>query len=149
MQALVICLLLVFSGTVAPRSSLPQQDRLLIRLRQLIDVVEQLGNFVNDLDPELLPAPENVKRHCEQSAFSCFQKAQLKLADAGDNQKTLAVLTRQLTRKLPATEAGRTPKQSLTCPSCDSYKKKPPKEFLERLRSLIQKMIHQRLSQSR
>ncbi|KAM7140055.1 interleukin-21 isoform 2-T2 [Molossus nigricans] len=137
MQALVICLLLVFSGTVAPRSSLPQQDRLLIRLRQLIDVVEQLGNFVNDLDPELLPAPENVK------------KAQLKPADAGDNQKTLAVLTRQLTRKLPATEAGRTPKQSLTCPSCDSYKKKPPKEFLERLRSLIQKMIHQRLSQSR
>ncbi|XP_019484205.1 PREDICTED: interleukin-21 [Hipposideros armiger] len=93
MERTVLCLMVIFSGTVAHKSRLQGPDRFLIRMHQLIHIVDQLNNYVNYLDPEFLPAPEDVK----------------------------------------------------TCPSCDSYEKKPPKEFLERLKSLIQKMIHQHL----
>ncbi|KAI4536115.1 hypothetical protein MG293_013507, partial [Ovis ammon polii] len=130
MERVVICLMVIFSGTVAHKSSFQGQDRLFIRLRQLIDIVDQLKNYVNDL------------RHCERSAFSCFQKVQLKSANNGDNEKIINILTKQLKRKLPPTNAGRRQKHELTCPSCDSYEKKPPKEYLERLKSLIQKVYN-------
>lgn len=57
--------------------------------------------------PTLFP----FQRHCERSAFSCFQKAQLKSANTGDNEQIIGLLTRQLTRTLPPTSAGRRQKQ--------------------------------------
>ncbi|XP_076995718.1 interleukin-21, partial [Tamandua tetradactyla] len=107
MERIAVCLILIFSGTMAHRSSSQKQDRFMIRMRQLIDIVDQLKHYVHDLDPGYLPAPQDVKRHCDRSAFSCFQSAQLKSANAGDNEKRITTLIKQLKRKLPPTSPGR------------------------------------------
>uniref|UniRef100_A0A8C9NYF2 Interleukin-21 n=1 Tax=Spermophilus dauricus TaxID=99837 RepID=A0A8C9NYF2_SPEDA len=79
---------------------------------------------------------------CEQSALLCFQKfaGQLKPPNTGDNGTRISIFIKNLKRRVPSTNASRKQELIPTCPSCDSYEKKPPKEFLERLKSLLQKV---------
>ncbi|ELW62634.1 Ribosome biogenesis protein NSA2 like protein [Tupaia chinensis] len=132
MERIVICLMVIFLGTVAHKSNSQRQDRRLIRLRQLLETVDELNNYVNDLDPEFLPAPQDVKKHCELSAFSCFQKAQLKPANTGDNGKKIDDLIKRLKRKLPPTNAGKRQKRELEAAPVDSAAVTTPQnEYIE------------------
>ncbi|XP_006881189.1 PREDICTED: interleukin-21 [Elephantulus edwardii] len=148
MQRIVFCLIVIFSGAAAHKSSSQEQDRFMIRMRLLLDIVDQLKNYMNYLAPDFFAAPQDIKDHCELSAFSCFQKAELKIINAGDNEKMIQTRIHQLRRKLPPTKEGKKQKHKpeLECPACDSYEKKPPKEFLERLKSLLQRIIYQHAS---
>ncbi|XP_055990524.1 interleukin-21 [Sorex fumeus] len=148
MLRLVLCLVVTMGlGTAAHTAGVQGPDRLLIRMRHLLDIVGHLQTLVDKLGPATLPAPRDVKRHCERSAFSCFQKEQLQPVSAGASEKIISLLAKQLRRKLPPgpKNAGRRQRHREACPSCDSYERKPPGEFLERLKSLLQKMIHERL----
>ncbi|XP_020863929.1 interleukin-21 [Phascolarctos cinereus] len=137
MERIVIyCLVIIFSGTVAPKHSSPIRRQ--TRMVQLLQIVQQLKTCMNDTDPALLPTPDNVEKHCEESAIKCFQEAPLTPYDDEEKKMRFDVLIKQLRRKLPWREAKKTKPK---CPSCDSFEKKPPQEFLDSLRSLLQKMI--------
>ncbi|XP_012408442.1 interleukin-21 [Sarcophilus harrisii] len=135
-RTFIYCLVIIFFGTVAPKQN--PLNRRQTRLMQLVQIAKQLKTCVNDTDPALLSTPENVEKHCEESALKCFQEAPLKPLNNEEKKMRFDVLIKQLRRKLPQREARKTnPK----CPSCDSFKMKPPQEFLNSLQSLLQKMI--------
>ncbi|XP_055000222.1 interleukin-21 [Sorex araneus] len=142
MLRLVLCLVVIGLGTETHTAGIQGPDRLMIRMRYLLDIVGRLQTLVDKLGPATLPAPQDVKRHCERSAFSCFQKEQLRPVSAEENE-TISLLTKQLRRKLPPAPKNtvRRQRHREACPSCDSYERKPPREFLERLKSLLQKVM--------
>ncbi|XP_043825552.1 interleukin-21 [Dromiciops gliroides] len=135
-RTIICCLVIIFFGTLASNSN-SSPTRRQSRLVQLLQIVEQLKTCVNDTDTALLLTPENVEKHCSQ-LFKCFQKDPITTLNNEERKGDLIFLIKQLRRKLPWKEAKNT---NSTCPSCDSFEEKRPQEFLDSLRSLLQKMI--------
>ncbi|XP_044537040.1 interleukin-21 [Gracilinanus agilis] len=137
-RRVIYWLVLLFSGMVASKPSSP--CRLQSRISQLVETVEQLKSCVNDTDPALVPTPENNEEHCEESAFKCFQEAQLKPSNHQEKKMRFDTLIKQLRRRLPWREANKTKPK---CRPCDSFEGKSPQEFLISLRSFLQKLRYE------
>ncbi|XP_074083473.1 interleukin-21-like [Macrotis lagotis] len=136
-RTIIYLLVIIVSGTAASKHNTPFRRQ--TRILQLLHIAEQLKTCVNDTDPALLPTPENVEKHCEESAIKCFQEAPLQPSNDEKNKTRFDLLINQLRRRLPWKEAKKTKPK---CPSCASFKEKPPQEFLDSLKSLLQKMIY-------
>ncbi|XP_051822687.1 interleukin-21 [Antechinus flavipes] len=147
MERTFICLVIIFFGTVTPKSS---PDRRQIRLMQLVETVKQLRTCVNDTDPALLSTPENVELvsslpffpffylsflPCLPSFLSFFFVSSLPPSSPPfflfSLQETMAL---RIEMKMPVFLVFQ------KCPSCDSFKKKLHKEFFKNLESLLQKV---------
>ncbi|NXS53117.1 IL21 protein, partial [Brachypteracias leptosomus] len=102
------------------------------KYRQLTKTIDLVERRMKDKDVELLHTPENPVDECLSTAVTCFKKGILKL------QLDNATLTHadKVFKGFTISNHGKHCESS-----CESYKKKTPKEFLESFRKLIQKVI--------
>ncbi|NXW58912.1 IL21 protein, partial [Eurystomus gularis] len=129
-RMILFCTLLFCSSVVL--AAAPYKTK----YKQLLRTIERLENIVKNKDVELLHTPENPVDECLFTAVTCFQKGTMKLQleDSRENASfTHAIkVFKTFTISNPGTHCES---------SCESYKKKTPKEFLESFKKVIQKVI--------
>ncbi|NXD24190.1 IL21 protein, partial [Spelaeornis formosus] len=128
MKRMIIFCMLFFCSTMV----LTETSRRTLKYRQIHKKIEQLEAMVKEKDAELLHTPENPVEGCLYTAVSCFKKGIQKLqpARSQDNPmftKAIRILNTWTYRDSGACES-----------TCESYKKKTPKEFLNSFAKLIQ-----------
>ncbi|NWI68747.1 IL21 protein, partial [Todus mexicanus] len=131
MERMLIFYMLFFCSSVA----LTAAPHKIAKYKQLLKTIKLLEPTVKDKDVELLHTPENPVDGCLLTAVTCFQKGLLKLQP--ENSKVNATFTQtvRVLKRFTLSHHGECE------PSCESYEKKSPKEFLKSFEKLIKKVI--------
>ncbi|NXF02262.1 IL21 protein, partial [Smithornis capensis] len=128
-RMIVFCMLFFWSSTMLAAASHKE-----LKYKQILKTIDQLEPKVKDKDVELLHTPEHFVEGCLDTAVSCFKNGTLKLQPVNRHVKGFTTAIRIL-----STFSFRAPGQHCEY-SCESYKKKTPKEFLKSFAKLIQKV---------
>ncbi|XP_051660919.1 interleukin-21 [Manacus candei] len=130
-RTIIFCMLFFFSSTVLAAAS-----HRAVKYRQILLVIEKLEHAVKDKDVEWLHTPENPVEGCVDTALSCFKKGTLQLQPLNSQVNATFTKAIKVFRKYTIRSPGKQCESS-----CESYKKKPPKEFLTSFAKLIQKLL--------
>ncbi|XP_064508592.1 interleukin-21 [Pseudopipra pipra] len=130
-RTIIFCMLFFFSSTVLAAAS-----HRAVKYRQILLVIEKLEHAVKDKDVEWLHTPENPVEGCVDTALSCFKNGTLQLQPLNSQVNATFTKAIRVFRKYTIRSPGKQCESS-----CESYKKKPPKEFLTSFAKLIQKLL--------
>ncbi|NWQ63107.1 IL21 protein, partial [Neopipo cinnamomea] len=129
-RTIMFCMLFFCSSTALAAAS-----HRALKYRQILRTIENLEPTVKDKDVELLHTPENPVDGCVDTALSCFKNGTLQLQPLNSQVNDTFTQAMKVFRKYTVRGAGKQCKSS-----CESYKKKTPKEFLKSFAKLIQKV---------
>ncbi|NXK38332.1 IL21 protein, partial [Piprites chloris] len=128
-RTIMFCLLFFCCSTVLAAAS-----HRALKYRQILRTIEKLELTVKDTDAELLHTPENPVEGCVDTALSCFKNGTLQLQPLNSQVNPTFTIAMKVFRKYTVRGPGKCES------SCESYKKKTPKEFLKSFAKLIQKV---------
>ncbi|NWU83296.1 IL21 protein, partial [Onychorhynchus coronatus] len=129
-RTIIFCMLFFCSSTVLAAAS-----HKALKYRQILLTIEKLEPTVKDKDVELLHTPENPVEGCVDTALSCFKNGTLQLQPLNSQVNAMFTKAMKVFRKYTVRGPGKQCESS-----CESYKKKTPKEFLKSFTKLIQKV---------
>ncbi|NWI38258.1 IL21 protein, partial [Picathartes gymnocephalus] len=102
--------------------------------KQINKKIEDLETMVKDKDAELLHTPENLEEGCLYTVVTCFKKGIQKLQPASSQENPQFSQAKRIVSKFAMILF-----IFQQCKStCESYKKKTPKEFLKGFANLMQ-----------
>ncbi|NWV81790.1 IL21 protein, partial [Dasyornis broadbenti] len=126
-RMIIFCMVFLCSIMVLTSAS-PRK----LKYKQIQRAIETLETIVKDKDAELLHTPENPVEGCLNTAVTCFKKGIQKLQPVSRQENTNFNKAIRVVSKLTYRDSGK-------CEStCESYKKKTPKEFLKSFANLMQ-----------
>ncbi|NXL14233.1 IL21 protein, partial [Setophaga kirtlandii] len=133
MKRMIIFCMLFFCSTMMLTAASHRK----LKYKQIQQKIGDLKRMVKDKDAELLHTPENLVGGCLSTAVTCFKKGVQKLQaarsqDTGAFQKAIRIVN-----KLTYRDSGEHC-ESYEMKTCESYKKKSPKEFLTGFENLMQ-----------
>ncbi|NWU05564.1 IL21 protein, partial [Cephalopterus ornatus] len=129
-RMILFCMLFFCSSTVLAAAS-----HRAVKYKQILLTIEKLEPTVKDKDVELLHTPENPVEGCVDTALSCFKNGTLKLQPLNSQVNATFTKAMGVFRKYTIRNPGQQCESS-----CESYKKKTPREFLKSFAKLIQKV---------
>ncbi|NXL70901.1 IL21 protein, partial [Leptocoma aspasia] len=129
MKRMIIFCMLFFCSTMVLTTTSPRT----VKYKQIQKKIRDLETMVKDKDAELLHTPENPVEGCLYTAVTCFKKGIQKLQPVSSQETAAFTKAIRIVSKLTYRDSGE------HCEStCDSYRKKTPKEFLKGFGNLMQ-----------
>ncbi|NXH54070.1 IL21 protein, partial [Rhabdornis inornatus] len=131
MKRMIIFCMLFFCSTMVLTETSPRTAK----YRQILKKIEQLKSMVKEKDAELLHTPENPVKGCLNTTVTCFQKGIQKLQPASSQDNPRFTKTIRIVSRFTHRYSG---EQEDCKPTCESYEKKTPKNFLQGFENLVQ-----------